>query len=166
MPDAIGRLFDVSLGSVPADAVAGPITGRRIGLSRYGAVTVLLVTTGASTDPLTATLREHTAASGGTSQNLPVVTRFYTKNAASLLGSERWAVVNQVAAATVPAGAVSQQSITGFCVDAAQLSDGFRYLSVDVPDLGTNGTRQVAVLYLPHELHVQRDPVLMPAPLA
>ncbi len=43
-------------------------------------------------------------------------------------------------------------------VRSEQLSDGFEWVSLNVPDLGTNGTKYVAILNVVHDLMVMRKP--------
>jgi len=165
--EALGRLFDISIGAVPTDAVAGAITGKRVRLTNAGGVTIVVVCTGASTDVLDVDLQEHNASTGGTSQDLDIITHYYLKDEATLDGDEQWTKVTQSAGSEITnAGTASQEQILVIEVDSTQLSDGFEYLSLNVPDLGTNGTKHCAVLYLLRDLTVQRAPANLAAPLS
>lgn len=156
---ALGRLFNVSVGAVPTDAVAGAITGNRIHLKDCGGVSFIVVATGASTDRLDLDLQEHNAASGGTSQDLDIITKAYYQTEATLDGDETWTEWSQSAASEVTdIGGASEQQLVVVEVRAEQLSDGFEWVSLNVPDLGTNGTKHVAILNVAHDLMVMRKP--------
>lgn len=156
---ALGRLFNISTGAVPTDAVAAAITGNRVSLADAGGVSFVVVCSAGSTDILDVDLREHTAASGGTSQDLDIITRYYYQSETTLDGDEVWTEGSQSAASEITnIGAASEQQLVVIEVSAEQLSDGFNYVSLDVPDLGTNGTKYVAILNIVHDLHVQRKP--------
>jgi hypothetical protein len=156
---ALGRLFNVSVGAVPTDAVAGAITGNRIHLKDAGGVSFIVVATGASTDRLDLDLQEHSAASGGTSQDLDIITKAYYQTETTLDGDETWTEWSQSAASEMTdVGGASEQQLVVVEVRAEQLSDGFEWVSLNVPDLGTNGTKHVAILNVAHDLMVQRKP--------
>lgn len=165
--DALGRLFDVSVGAVPTDAVAGAITGNRVHLKNAGGVTILVVTTGASTDITDVDLQQHTAASGGTTADLDIITAYFYKSETTLDGDETWTRGTQSAASEITnVGAASEELLLAIEVDASQLSDGYEWVSLNIPDLGTNGTRHCAVLYLLRDLAVQRAPQNLVQPQA
>jgi hypothetical protein len=156
---ALGRLFNVSVGAVPTDAVAGAITGNRIHLKDCGGVSFIVVATGASTDVLDLDLQEHNAATGGTSQDLDIITKFYYQSEATLDGDETWTEGSQSAASEITnVGAASEETLVVVEVRSEQLSDGFEWVSLNVPDLGTNGTKHVAILNVAHDLMVMRKP--------
>lgn len=164
--DALGRLFDVSIGSVPTDAVAGAITGKRVSLQDAGGCTIVVATTGGSTDITDVDLQQHTASSGGTTTDLDVITYYYYKSEATLDGDETWTKGTQSAASEITnVGAASEELLLVIEVEAEQLSDGYSYISLDIPDLGTNGTRYCTILYFLRDLAVQRKPANLAAPL-
>lgn len=66
------------------------------------------------------TIQEHTAASGGTSQNLSAVTEYWTWNAGI------WTRVSQVAAATFTS---ATGAMAAAFIPQGALSDGFSYVS-------------------------------------
>lgn len=161
--DALGRLFDIGIGAVPTDAVAGAITGKRIAMQGARGCTIVVVTTGGSTDITDVDLQQHTAYTGGTTADLDVLTYFHYKSEAALDNDEAWVKGTQVAASEITdVGAASQELLLCIEVDARQLSDGYSHVSLDIPDLGTNGTRFCAILYLLHELRYQRKPTKLP----
>jgi hypothetical protein len=156
---ALGRLFNVSVGAVPTDAVAGAITGNRIHLKDAGGVSFIVVASAGSTDRLDLDLQEHSAASGGTSQDLDIITKAYYQSETTLDGDETWTEWSQSAASEMTdVGGASEQQLVVVEVRAEQLSDGFEWVSLNVPDLGTNGSKYVTILNVAHDLMVQRKP--------
>lgn len=162
---ALGRLFNVSVGAVPTDAVAGAITGNRVRLKDAGGVSFIVVATGASTDILDLDLQEHNAATGGTSQDLDIITKYYYQSETTLDGDETWTEGSQSAASEITnVGAASEETLVVVEVRSEQLSDGYEWVSLNVPDLGTNGTKHVAILNVLHDLMVMRKPTNLAAP--
>jgi len=165
--EGLGRLFDISIGAVPTDAVAGAITGKRVHLKNAAGCTIVVVTTGASTDITDVDLQQHTAASGGTTADLDIIDHFYYKSEATLDGDETWTKGTQTAASEITnVGAASEELLLVIEVDGTKLSDGYEWISLDIPDLGTNGTRHCAILYLLRDLAVQRTPANLANPQA
>lgn len=164
--EGLGRLFDVGVGCVPTDAVAGAVTGKRVSLAGAGGVTIVVATTGGSTDITDVDLQQHTVSSGGTPLDLDVIDHYYYKSATTLANTESWTRGSQSAASEITdVGAASQQLLLVIEVEAEQLSDGYNYVSLDIPDLGSNGTRYCTILYFLRDLNVQRKAANMPAPL-
>lgn len=169
---ALGRLFDIGTGIAPiADLAAGANTGKRLFMRDFETVTFLFSKglASAGTDDIVLTLQEHNASSAGTSQNLSALTHYYYKREATLDNDETWTEVTQAAGATITlAGATyaALQAIVAFSVEATQLSDGFKYLSVNIADPGAGGTIPGELLYIAHGLKIQRDPANMAAMLA
>jgi hypothetical protein len=163
--EALGRLFDVSLGAVPTDAVAGAITGKRVSMKNATGCTILVVSAAGSTDVTDVDLQQHTAATSGTTADLDIIDHFYYKSETTLDGDEVWTRGSQSAASEITdVGAASEELLLAIEVPATSLSDGYTHISLNVPDLGTNGTRFIAVLYVLHGLHVQRAPASMANP--
>lgn len=169
----LGYAFDLSVGINPvADLAAGANTGKRIHMRNYDELGVLLFKNAASagTDDVVITLQEHNANTGGTSQNLAAITSVYRKSVTSpLLGTEVWNEAVQAAAATYTiAGATfaGHQGLWFFQVNAASLSAGFEWLSVNIADPGSGGTILGGVLYIPSGLKIQRRPDLLAQPNA
>lgn len=160
----LGRLFDLGSVIVPvADLAAGANTGHRVHLKNASTVTFVayLAAVSAGTDTTVLDLQESNAATGGTLRDLDVVTEWFVKAEATLDGDETWTRVTQAAASEISltgATYAAQQLIVAFSVDAAQLSDGYEWLSVDVADAGSGGTRPGCVLAIVHDLAVQRTP--------
>jgi hypothetical protein len=162
---ALGAAFNIGAVTVPTDAVAGAITGARTYMRDAAVCSFVVITTGASTDITDVDLQEHNAASGGTSQDLDIITAYYYKTEATLDGDEIWTAGTQTAASEITnVGAASEELLLVVEVRAEQLSDDFKWVSLNVPDLGTNGTRHVAIIPVLTGLKVQRTPANLPAP--
>lgn len=160
---ALGRLFNVSTGAVPTDAVGGAITGNRIHMKDCDTVAFLVVAAAGSTDVLDLDLQEHNVATGGTPQDLDIITKYYYQSETTLDGDETWTEGSQAAGSEITdVGAASTQQLVVIEVSASQLSDGYEWVSLNVPDLGTNGTKYVAILNVALDLHVQRKPTNLP----
>jgi hypothetical protein len=169
--DGLGRLFDISAGfTAITDLGAAATTGIRFNMAGVPAVTVAIVKNlgTAGQDP-TFTLYEHTAYTGGTSTALAVVDTFYSKTDTSAFdGSETWTKTTQTAASTITNAAWAEADLLlVFTVEAASLSDGYTHISVDVADTGAATAEQWAmVLFIPHDLTVQRTPANLPGRLS
>jgi hypothetical protein len=157
--DALGRLIDIGIGAVPTDAVAGAITGKRVAMSGARGCLILVTTTGGSTDITDVDLQQHTAYTGGTTADLDIITYWHYKSEGTLDNDEAWVKGTQAAASEITnVGAASEELMLAIEVDARQLSEGYTHISLDIPDLGTNGTRFCTIHYLLHELRYQRKP--------
>lgn len=160
----LGRLFD--LGSVigpVADLAAGANTGHRIHLKNAAAITFVayLGAVSAGTDTFVLDVQQHTANTGGTTADLDVVTEWHYKGEATLDGDETWTRVTQTAASEVSltgATFAAQQMIVAIHISANSLADGYEWVSLDIADPGTGGTRAGCVLGILHDLNVQRAP--------
>lgn len=165
---ALGRLYDASVGLAPYDSNAAAGTGVRVGVadSPGGVDFVLFKGAGVGTDVPVLTLREHSASSGGTSQALARITEHYRKSATTLNGTETWTRVTQAAGSTLTlTGEATKQGIYVVHVEASWLSDGFGYVSLDVADTGAAGAQLLAVLAITTGLASQRSPQNLPAVL-
>lgn len=165
---ALGRMFDLSCGFAPVDTQTGANTGKRIALKDAEGITFILFKgAGTGTDVPVFTLNEANASSGGTSQALAKITQWHKKSATTLAGTETWTSTTQAAASTLTlTGEATKQGIYVFDIDGASLSDGFNYVSVDVADTGSAGAQLAGLLYLVHDLKVQRKPANLAASLA
>ena len=168
--EGLARLFNVAVGAAPVDLSSAAVTGKRVSLKGAESLTILFFkAAGTAGDDPAVTLQQHTAASGGTSSNLAVIDHYYLKDAATLAGTEQWVKKTQSAAATItdPGGAgtsAEHQQLVAIEVNGAQLSDGYTHVSLNVADVGTNA-QLGCVLYLPHDLNVQRAPDALAATL-
>jgi hypothetical protein len=169
--EALGRLVDISTGIAPLDLQTAR-TGKRVTLKRSASVMVVFRKgIGTAGDDPTLTLKEHSAYTGGTSQNLATITRYHLKTATTpgLVGTETWSLVTQASGATIadPGGAgtsAESEQIVVFHVDGTELSDGFTHISVDVADTGTNAQLGSVDYYL-YDLNQPRKPTNMRAGL-
>jgi hypothetical protein len=160
--NGLGRLFDLGTGVAVVDIAGGAQTGMRCHMRNCETVTVVFFKeAGAASEATTLTLQEHTAASAGTSQNLAVIDEYFLKSEATLDNDELWTRVTQAAAATLVPAASDTQQIIVFEVEAASLSDGFKYISVSTGDTTTAG-QLGGILYIAHGLKVQRAPASLP----
>lgn len=160
----LGKDFDICHAVAPvADLAAGAQTGARLHLRNYGGVAIVayMGAVSAGTDTFVPDIQEHTAATGGTTQDLDVVTEWFIKHEATLDGDETWTRVTQTAASEISltgATYAASQAIVVAQVDASSLSDGFEWISVVMADPGTGGTRAGGFLYIPYGLKIQRTP--------
>lgn len=155
----LGRVFNVSPVLVPFDAVAAAGTGNRVHMKNARNIAFVVIATSGSTDILDVDLQEHDAATGGNSQDLDIITKYYYQDETTLDGDETWTEGSQSAASEITnIGSASAQQLVVIEVGADQLSDGFEWVSLNIPDLGTNGTKWCAVLGLVFDLDVQRKP--------
>lgn len=165
----IGESYDLSTGIAPVNLATAANTGKRLSMKEVTSVDVV-VFKGAGTaaeDPVL-TLKQHTAATGGTTADLAVITEYWLKNEATLDGDETWSRVTQAAAATItdPGGAgtsAESEQIVVINVRADQLTAGNTHISLDIADTGTN-SQLGAVLYIVHN-NDHAAPTALPAPL-
>jgi len=163
---ALGRLFDLGVGFVPVDMQTAANTGKRINLKRAHSVCIVLFkAAGTAGDDPVLTLKQHTAASGGTSADLVAISTYHYKMETALDNDEAWVEKTQTLAATItdPGGlgtSAETQMIVAIDVDASQLTDGYAWVSLDVADVGGNA-QLGCVLYIQHGLHYQRTPALL-----
>lgn len=168
--DALGRLFDISIGWSPVDAQTAQ-TGKRVSLRHATGCTVVVVkAAGTAGDDHSYDLQQHTASSGGSTADLDIVDYYYLKQETTLDGDETWTRVTQTAASEITdAGAAGtsaeQEQILVIEVDAASLSDGYDYISLNSGGEGSNAQLSTCI-YLLHDLAVQRKPANLVAPLS
>lgn len=175
--EGLGRLFDFSIGYLNTDLNTSGATGKRVSLKgATGCTIVCIVPATAGTEDLTFDVQQATAASGGSSADLDAtgvagsrgIDHFYIKAATTLAGTETWTKVTQTEASeVVVAGATygASQCIVAIPVSASQLADGYSYISVNSPDPGSTA-RVVSVLYVLHDLEVQRGATNLAASLS
>lgn len=159
---ALGRSFDVVSGIVPVNLNTGANTGARVHLKNCNGVTIVVYAgVGTAASDLAVDLQEHTAATGGTSQDLDIITKYYSKQELTLDGDEVWSEHTQAAASEIAdvggAGTSAElQNLVVIEVSATQLSDGFGWISLNIPQPGA--TKLGCVFYILHDLAVQRAP--------
>ncbi len=175
--EAVGRLYDISIGYLNVDLNTSGATGKRVSLKgASGCTIVCIVPATAATEDLTFDVQQANAASGGSSADLDAggvagsrgIDHFYVKAATTLAGTETWTRVSQTEASeVVVSGATygASQLIVAIPVAATQLADGYSYISVNSPDPGSTA-RVCSVLYFLHDLEVQRKAANLAAALA
>ena len=163
--EGLGRLFDLAPVFLPVDMSAAANGGLRVSLENAEAVTfVLYKALGTAGDDPVITVREANAASGGTEQDLDVVTKYYYKGDASVSGNETWTEATQAAGDIDLDGTLDAEEagFVVFTVAASELSDNFTHVTFDVADVGTNAQLGAALAIL-HDLNVQRSPANLAA---
>lgn len=164
--DGLGRLFDLSVGFVPVDMQTAQ-TGKRFHMRDCQSLTmVLFKAVGTDGDDPILTLQEHDAYTGGNTASLAAIDKYWLKAEATLDGDETWTEYTQTAAATItdPGGATTsaqEQQILAFTVESTDLTEGYEWVSANVADVGGNA-QLGCLLYIPHDLDVQRAPANMP----
>lgn len=160
----LGYVFDIGSAFTPVDFnTSDAATGHRVLLRDYQSIAFVLYK-GAGTagaDPVV-TVQEHNASSGGTSQNLAVITEFYSKTETALDGDEVWVRTTQAAAATANMGLTTaeEEGIHVIEFEADQLSAGFKWISCNIAATVANA-QLVSGLYILSGLKVMREPTLM-----
>lgn len=158
---ALGRLFDIGTGITPVDSQTTGMTGKRCYVGDCEGVTIVVFkAAGTANDDPVLDLQEANAASGGTIQDLDIITDYYIKQETTLDNDESWTKVSQSAASEVTLNATSAETemIVAIDVRSDQLSDGYKYLSLNIADTGSAGAQLISVLYIPWGLKVQRAP--------
>lgn len=169
--EALGRLVDVVPGVVPVDLGTAGATGLRVHLKNAGGVAIVVyLAAGTAAQNPTFTLREHNAATSGTSQDLAVIDHYYVKAEATLDADETWTRVDNTSAGAPRATVTdanwddANQVLAVIEVNSTSLSDGFEWVSLNSSDPGT--AHLGCVLYLLRDLTVQRDPAALVNPQA
>jgi len=162
----LGRLYDIGLAFAPVDLGTAGFTGKRHKVKGSGVDIVLIYGAGTDGDDPVPSLQEHSAATGGTSAALAVLSTIYAKRETTLDNDETWEKTTQTAAAIMTAVAddAQKQKIYVIHVPAAALSAGFEYISVDQADL-SNNAQLACGIYLDTDLTVQRTPANLIASL-
>jgi hypothetical protein len=162
--NGLGMHFDIGSAFSPVDFnTSDAATGHRVHMRNYQNIAFVLFK-GAGTagaDPVV-TVQEHTAATGGTSTNLAVITEFYSKTETTLDGDEVWVRTAQAAAATANMGLTTaeEEGIHVIQFTADQLSAGYEWISCNIAATVANA-QLVAGLYILTGLKIQREPTLL-----
>jgi hypothetical protein len=169
----LGRLFDIGLAVAPVDInTSDAATGKRIYMGDCAGVTIVAITLVGCADDMTFDVQQHTAYTSGTSADLDAaavatssgVTAFHLKAETALDNDEAWVEITQAAASectVVGATYGTQQKLVAIYVPSTSLGDGYTHMSVNVA-CTTSTSQLMAVLYLKHDLNVQRKPANMP----
>lgn len=159
--EALGRLFNIACGIAPVDLSGGAQTGVRIHMKDYeGCAFVYFADAGTAGEDVDLDIQQHTAASGGTTADLDVVTRWYSKRETTLDNDETWTLSTQTAASEVDLGddEGEVQVIAVVEVAASELSDGYEWVSINTTDSGTTTGKLGCVLAILYDPKVQRAP--------
>lgn len=160
----LGKAFDIGSAFTPVDFnTSDAATGHRVHLRNYDSIAFVLYK-GAGTagaDPVV-TVQEHNAATAGTSQNLAVITEFYSKTETTLDGDEVWVRTTQAAAATANMGLTTaeEEGIHVIEFESGSLSAGFEWISCNIAATVANA-QLVSGLYILSGLKIQREPTLL-----
>lgn len=163
--EGLGRLFDVGLAWSPVDTQSGNITGKRIFIGDCGGIAFIVnKAAGTANDDPVFTAKQYTAYTGGTTADLAVLTRIFTKQETALDNDESWTLTTQAAAATFTGNGTSAESqmLIVMQVGADQLTDGYAWVGLDLADTGSAGAQLASAIYLKYDLHSQRSPVNLP----
>lgn len=163
MMEGLGRIFDLSTGNIITNLGGGAnVTGKRVSLKNSSGVTIVVIK-GAGTsgqDPVL-TLTSNSAATGGSTGAAPTISYWYKKAVAAPTGGETWTKVTQTASNVVTlTSEATNAGIYAMFVAAGDMpvrTDP--YLEVDIGS--TAAAQNITVMYLLHDLEVQRAPVRM-----
>ncbi len=138
----------------PVDLNTAAITGARVSLKEAKRVAIALSLGSSTAAEVRVTLRQHDAASGGTSKNLEIANRYFHKAGAATVFTE---VEPSVAAALYNLDAIfaANGGIVVFEVLAEDLdvNGGFDHISVDIADAGA--AKIGAGIYVLHNLDIK-----------
>lgn len=155
----LGRIFDIGLGVAPLDLQTARTGLRQSMINCDGVLIVIIKGAGTDGDDQTFTLNEHTAASGGTSQVLAQISEYFEKEETTLDNDEAWVRVTQTAASTLAPGDPSAQvqAIYAIPIWGDQLSDSYKYISLDNDGAGANA-QLGTIIYIPFGLSYPNIP--------
>jgi hypothetical protein len=163
----LGDVYDLSTGLSPVDLSLGANTGKRLSMSEVESVSIVVIkAAGTAGQNPVLTLKQHTAASGGVTSDLPIITTYWVKGEATLDGDEVWTEVSQAAGAVITdpgTGSAAVEQLVVISVKASQLTSGNTHISLDVADTGA-AAQLGCVLYIVHQAD-KGLPVALPAPL-
>lgn len=158
----LGKSFDIVPGIVPVNLNTAGNTGDRVHMKDCRAISIVIFASiGTAGSDLAVDVQEANAATGGTIRDLDIVTKYYIKDALSLTSATTWSEISQSAASEITdtggAGTSAEHSqIVVIDVRAEQLSDGYEWLSVNIPQPGA--TKLGCAFYIRHCLEVMRKP--------
>ena len=164
--DALGRLFDIGLAWAPVDAQTAQ-TGKRIYMGGASGCTILVIkAAGTAGDDHSYQLSQHDAYTSGNTADLNAISYYFVKQETALDNDESWEKFTQTADDDlVEAGAAGtsaeQQQIIAIEVDAAQLTDGYAWISLSSGGEGSNAQLSTCI-YILHDLAHQKAPIRLP----
>ena len=134
------------------DLAAGNNTGDRVNMKLYNHCEIIVnKEPGAVGEPITLTVLQHNAVTGGTSKALPIKHGVFIKSAATDLTST--GVFTAVAATTantyaLAAGDTAAVVVIPILAEDLDTDGGFTFLSLDIADPGATTGQLGAALYL------------------
>jgi hypothetical protein len=171
--EGLGRLYNIATAFTPVDVnTANKATGKRVSMRNARTITcVVFKAAGTAGDDPTITLNQHTAYTGGTSAVLAAIDHYYTKSAATLVGTEAWVKYTQTAAETIvdPQGLTTSaetEMIIAIPVQADFLTLGYNYISMDYERAALANAQLAVGFYILGDLEVQRKADNLQATLA
>ena len=162
--EALGRLFNIASVIAPVDLAGGAATGTRVSVKDCSGVAfVYFAEAGTAGEDVDLDVQQHTAASGGTTADLDVVTRWFSKRETTLDNDETWTKHTQAAASEVDLGddEGENQIIAVVEVPVTSLSDGYGWVSVNTTDSGATAGKLGCVLAITYDLQAARSPELL-----
>lgn len=156
---ALGRNYDLQGAIIDVDLSAGANTGKRISLADARHLDIVVYKgLEAGTDDPVLTILQWKVNTGGSSANLATIDHYWKKSAVTYAGTEQWALVTQAASQTVTlTSEAANQGLYVIEIEADDLSDGYKYVSVNTADAGS--TAQLGgVFYILSDLEIQRKP--------
>lgn len=131
----------IEVGAVPIDTTGAAVTGDRVSLANYGHVTVIIQQGAWAGGTPAVTLKQHTAASAGTTSAL-AFTEYWSQTGLTGTGYTRTAVTSNTFNLTATANVT-----TVIEVDAATLSSDSEYFSCNIASPGANADL-ICVMYV------------------
>ena len=154
MPEFLGE-YDIFPSIIPVDLQVAQ-TGLRVPIANASWATIVVFkAAGTAGDDPTFDVQQATALTGGTIKDLDQVAIYYLKAEATLEGDEAWVRETQAAASEIvdPGGdttSAEEQQIIVIEVDPAtfDIAGGFKFLSINCADTGTNAQLGCALVIL------------------
>ncbi len=172
--EGLGRLFDIGLAVAPVDInTSDAATGKRISMVDCAGVTIVAVCGVGGADDIVFDIQQATAYTGGSAGDLDSATTagahdiayFYIKAETALDNDEAWVKVTNSSAGSeqtvVGATYGTQQKLVAIYVDSTWLSPGYTHIACNVA-CTTSTAQLLAVLYIKHDLVVQRKATNLP----
>ncbi len=166
--EALGRIYDIGTCWAPLDLdTADGATGKRIAMLPGRGVTIVAScgVAASGTDNLVFDIQQHTAYTGGTSNDMDVtnggigIDHFYIKSETALDNDEPWVKVTQTVASEVTVTGTTYaalQKLVAIEVYDGQLADGFTHISVACT--AGNVAQLSSCIYIVHSLRYPRRP--------
>lgn len=141
MRNMLHEIAALEMAAVPIDTTGAGVSGDRVNLQKFGHVTVIIAQGAWAGGTPAVTLKEHTAATGGTTAALGF-TEYWSQVALTGTGFSRTAVSSDTFNLTATAN-----TMTVIEVSAASLSTGSPWFSIEIATPGSNADL-IAVFYV------------------